>query len=451
MKKEQSQSNTKKHRLFSAIDVSGIAKKSAHHIGVTMTAQAIRFVLQTGSTIVLARLLTPADFGLVAMVAVLVNFLAVFKDAGLAQATVQRENITHEQISTLFWINIAISLGLGLIVIACSPLISWIYNDSRLTVLAMVLAVPVMLSGFGLQQRALLQRNLRFLDIARAEIVALAFSIVTGVFCAYNGLGYWSLAIIQIANVLSMTVLLWEKTKWKPMWIRRNTGVREMLRFGANLSGFNILNFFSRNADNFLIGKFIGVEALGFYSRAYGLMLMPLNQFNAPISNVLLPSLARLRNDPNAYAKLYLKYTRIIAWVTAIPIATMSILGQELVVFLLGPEWQKAGAIFEWLAIAGMFQPLANITGVVFVSLGQTDRMFRWGMCSSICIVAAFLIGLPMGTEGVAMAYAIMLNLTLIVLPYYVFKKSPISVKDFFLVIKYPFFLCLFVTLVSRI
>lgn len=451
MKKQQKQAGIQAKLLFKSIDLPTHGTDTLRHIGVTMSAQVVRFTAQTIATIVLARLLAPADFGFIAMVAVLINFVATIKTAGLAHATVQRDDITQHQISCLFWINLAVSTSLAIIVVVSAPVIAWIYDEPRLTSLAIVLAIPVMLSGLGLQHRALLHRNMRFLDVARAEILAVIFGKVVGIYFAYKGFGYWSLAIMQIADTATSTVLLWEKTRWRPMWVLRGEGVRSMLRFGANLSGFNILNYFARNADNFLIGKFIGAEALGFYSRAYGLMLMPLQQLNAPLSKVLMPTLARFQHDPGAFSQQFLKYIKTIAWMTAVPTAVLSIFGQEVVTFLLGEDWKKAGEIFEWLAIAGMFQPLGNIMGIVLVALGKTDKMLRWGAISSFCIVSSFIIGLPFGSIGVAMMYAVSTNIVLILQPFYIARITDfICTNRYFAAIKLPALIAITFVIISR-
>lgn len=392
--------------VFDKLDTSDMHGRSKRGMAVTLSAQGARFGLQTCSTIALGRLLSPSDFGLIAMVAVVTNFIAMFKDAGLAQATVQREQITNEQISTLFWLNLAISGLLGLLVIACSPLVAWIFDDSRLILLTIALSLPIFLSGFGLQHRALLQRNLRFWEISRSEILGLATGVVVGVCCAFWGLGYWSLVWMQVTTVLATTIIVLNLVRWCPLRPSRGTGVRDMLKFGANLTGFQLVNYFARNSDNFLIGKFVGGGALGQYSVAYRFLMVPISQLNAPIVSVLTPAMARLSHDHEQRNELYLKYVAIVAWLTVIPISLLVIWGQELVVLLLGAEWNSAGELFEILAIASIFQPISNLTGVLFISSGNTNKLFRWGIFSSIFTVIGFSVGVLFGVRGVAIAYA---------------------------------------------
>lgn len=397
--------------LFGSVDTSDIQGRSLRGVGVTLPSQLAKLGLQTGATILLGRLLLPTDFGLVAMVAVVTNFIALFKDAGLAQATVQREVVSQAQVSCLFWLNAILSTGLAVAVVACAPLLVWFFGDSRLLGLTMVLSVPLVLSGLSLQHRALLQRNMRFGDIARAEVLGMGFGGVIGVACALQGLGVWSLALMQVANVGASSAIIWALADWKPGRLARATGVCEMLGFGLNLSGFSLVNYFSRNADKFLIGKIVGVSALGQYSLAYRFLLLPISQINGPISSVLLPALSRLRTDRRAYEALYLRYTRWIAWLTVVPIASATFWGEPVIAWMLGEPWREAGRLFEILAIASMLQPVSNLAGVLFTSAGETKKMFHWGIFAALVTVSGFLVALPYGAVGIATSYAITASL----------------------------------------
>ena len=395
-----------KNTVFEKLDTSDMHGRSKRGMVVTMSAQGARFCLQIGSTVVLGRLLTPSDYGLVGMAAVVINLVAMFKDAGLAQATVQREVVTPAQISTLFWINLGLVLVLALLVGASAPLIAWIYGDSRLVGLTVVLTVPIIASGLSIQHRALLERNMRFIDIARAEVLGMAFGVTVGIFCALHGAAYWSLVIMQIAMAFSTTLILWALFPWRPRRWQRGSGVRSMLKFGANLTGFNFINYFARNADKFLLGKFYGAQAIGQYSLAYRFLMLPLSQINAPISRVLLPTLSRIQNDQEAYSELFLKYVQRIGWLTIIPISLGTLIGGPLIVLLLGEQWREAGGLFEILTIAALFQPVSNLTGLLYTSRGLTNRLLQWGLVGSSITVIGFIVGLNWGTRGVAIAYA---------------------------------------------
>ena len=182
--------------------------------------------------------------------------------------------------------------------------------------------------------------------------------------------------------------------------------MRSMLKFGANLTGFNFINYFARNADKFLLGKFYGAQAIGQYSLAYRFLMLPLSQINAPISRVLLPTLSRIQNDQEAYSELFLKYVQRIGWLTIIPISLGTLIGGPLIVLLLGEQWREAGGLFEILTIAALFQPVSNLTGLLYTSRGLTNRLLQWGLVGSSITVIGFIVGLNWGTRGVAIAYA---------------------------------------------
>lgn len=437
--------------LFGVTDTLDLSLRSSGHVGINAVAQGLRFMMQVGSTILLARLLTPEDFGLVAMVVVLVNFVALFQDAGLAQATVQRRAISHDQISTLFWLNCGLTLFLGSLVAALAPVIVWIYGEPRLFGLSLLLALPIALSGLWLQHRALLQRHMRFLAIARVEVLSAALGVAVGVFAAMAGAGYWALAFMALTTSVAATLGYWSETRWRPGRPQRDTGVRPMLRFGANLTGFNFVNYFARNADNFLIGKFIGTAALGQYSRAYSLMVMPLAQINGPLGSALLPALSALQSDAEGYRRLYLKYLKWVAWLTLLPIAGASYFGAELIRFLLGSEWELAGQIFEWLAVASFLQPVTHYNSLLFISLGRTRQMFLWGVLSSASIVLGFALSVTHGVLTLAMVYAWIVVGICLVQPFYALRGSPVALREYFRTVGTPLSIALVLALGSRL
>ena len=393
-----------------------LSGKVARGFRFVYPAQGIRLAVQIGGTIILARLIGPEAFGLVAMVLVVSGFLEVFRDAGLAQATVQRRQLAPEQVSTLFWVNSGVCLLLAAGLAGLAPLVAWIYGEPRLTTLTLAMAVPLAVEGLCLQHRALLQRSMQFGRIALAESVAAIGGLLVAVVAAKAGAGYWSLVLQRIVVAVIQVALIWILSGWIPGRFRRNLGVRPMLSFGLRLSGFNLLNFFSRNADKFLIGRFVGADALGQYSRAYSLMLLPISQINAPLASVLTPALARLQSDPEAFARVFLRTFRVLAWVTVPAIGVAAASGAHLLAFLLGPGWELAGSAFQMLAVASLFQPLTNICGVVLIATGRTDQLLRWGKVSSVVLVGAFLVGLPWGVIGVATAYAVAIHC---LLPYF--------------------------------
>lgn len=417
--------------LFESLTGDVVTQRTSRSLAATLSTQAGRFFLQLCSTVLMARLLPPEDFGLIAMALVITNFVGSFRDVGLTQATVQAATIRHSQINTLFWLNTFFCLALFIVVALGAPLVERLYGDERLLWLTVVLGATIVLSGPGLQHLAILQRNLMFGKIARADLLANSLALVVGLCAALHGAGYWAIAWMAVIHTATNSALLCYLSDWRPSRPQWSDGMRPFLRFGGNLTGFSFVNYFARNADNFLIGKFIGPGALGHYSKAYQLMMLPIQQINGPIAAALVPTLSRLQDEPEVFSSHYLKWAGYIVWITAIPIASMVYFGEEVVVSLLGAQWQQAGELFKWLALASIFQPLSNFMGVCFISIGQTRRMFRWGCFSATITVAGFAFGLLWGVKGVAVAYAISSNLLFPLLVYYTFSQAPVSAKKY--------------------
>lgn len=405
----------------------------------TLGAQSFGVILSLGSIAILARLLTPADFGLVAMVTALTGILAMFKDAGLSMATVQRDKVTHEQVSTLFWVNVALSLLLTLAVGALAPVVAWFYDEPRLFSIALVVAGLFIFDGLTVQHQALLRRQMRFGALARIQIFSSSLALAAAIAFAHMGAGYWALLVQLAVSQLSGTLLSWEYCRWIPGRPERGAGTRSMLKFGGYLTGFSFVNYFARNADNILIGKVWGSSELGLYTKAYGLLLFPLQQINGPISAVAIPALSRLQNDPEGFRDFFRKVLSIISFVAFPLIAWMIVCSHDIVLLVLGPQWEGAIPIFGVLAISAFFQPIGNITGVLYIALGKTKRMFRWGVMSSSWLVLSFIVGLPYGAIGVALAYSIAIALMILPLILYAISGTLLQLRDFYDGIKYPF------------
>jgi len=410
---------------------SDLKGRSVRGGAVTMTAQAIKFVLQTGSTVVLARLLTPQDYGLVAMVTAISGFVALFKDMGLSMATIQKAEINHSQVSTLFWINVAVSIVLALILVILAPIISWFYGEPRLTLIALALAGTFIFSGLTVQHQALLQRQMRFSALAAIEIGSLVIGIATAIILALYGAGYWALVGLSAATALSYAVLVWVLCGWRPGLPVRRAGVRPMVAFGGHLTAFGVVNYFARNFDHILLGRFWGANVLGLYSRAYNIMMLPISQIRGPLQSVATPALSHLQNDPIRYKRYYINLITLIAFITMPLMVFLFVCADEVIGLLLGSQWSGAVNIFRILCIVAFIQPVQSTGGLVLISLGQSKRYLTIGTINSIIMVISFIAGLPWGAIGIAVGYTIgcyvMLGPTL----WYYFRQSPLSTRDF--------------------
>jgi O-antigen/teichoic acid export membrane protein len=400
---------------------------------VTVTTQGFKFAAGLAATVVLARLLTPADYGLVGMVAVVTGFVGLFKDLGLSAATVQREEIGDAQVSTLFWVNVGVSLLVGVVTVALAPAVAWFYGEPRLAPVTLAYSVGFLFGGLTVQHEALLKRQMRFAVLAAAEVAALLASIVTTVVLAWRGFGYWSLVMGHLALSFVYMVAVWVVCGWRPGRARRGAGVRQLLGFGGNLTGFVVINYFARNLDNMLIGRFWGGFQLGLYAKAYQLLLLPLDQISYPLTNVAVPTLSRLNGEPERYRRAYLRILEKVAVVTMPGIALLVVTADWVVLIVLGPQWVEAGRIFALLGVAAMLQPVANTMGWLFITQGRTREMLRWAPIGSGLIVAAIVAGLPWGAAGVATAYSVVWVLLLApLLFWYVGRRGHVRTRDIY-------------------
>jgi PST family polysaccharide transporter len=415
-----------------------LKERSVKGGAITMIAQVSKLALQIGSNVFLARLLTPSDFGLVAMVSVVATFIVMFKDMGLSQATVQKADINHEQISTLFWINVAFGLLVMLVTWALAPAIASFYNEPALESITFVLAVGLFIGGLTVQHQALLRRQMRFKELSIVEVGSMFSGVTAGIVTAWIGFGYWALVILQITQASVMLIGVWYFSKWRPGLPVRNSGIGSMLAFGGYMTAYGFINYFARNLDTILIGWRWGATQTGLYSRAYSLLLLPIGQLTAPFSGVAVPALSRLQNEPEQFKNYYLKTIKIIAYVSMPMIISMAILAHEIVFIVLGDQWAGAAELFQVLAIAAFWQPIASTVGWIYVSLGNVKRMMYWGLIGTSVMATAIAIGLPWGASGVALGYSISMWLLIYPLFSFAFYGTPIDVQSLLVTLKYP-------------
>lgn len=407
---------------------------------VTMLAQAIRLALQLAGLAIMARLLAPEDFGVVAMAATVTAFVGLFTDLGLSAATVQRKEIDQNTVSALFFMNLAIGIVVMAVACAAAPVASWFFDDGRVAWVVVALAGIIPFAAAGAQHRALLARGMRWLTIQWTALAAQALGLVVGAGVAWTtDLGYWALVASAWASGILGLALLWMVSPWRPTRVENWRGARQALRFGLNLTGFNLVNFLNRRLDHLLIGWLWGPAALGLYSRAYQLLLVPIQQINGPIAAAVVPGLSRLQADPEAWRRMYLDALFGIVLLTAPIGMAMILFAGDLILVLLGEPWTDVTGIFRWLALSLLVQPILNSTGWLYLSLGRTDRMLRWALFATPVVVGAFFLGLPYGASGVALMYsAAIVALTLPCLAY-AFHGTPLRLADAWTVAAPPF------------
>lgn len=399
---------------------------------VTVGAQGLKLGVRLGSTVILARLLSPTDFGLIAMVTAVTGFLAMFKDLGLSMATIQRPEISHAQVSNLFWINLAVSTALTLLVIALAPVLAWFYGEPALVGITSAIAGAFLFGGLAVQHLAILKRQMRFTRLAVIEILSMIIAAVAAVVSALNGWGYWALVVLVVTEPVVTGLGSWIASDWRPRRPSRREGTRSLATFGGHITGFNVVNYFARNLDNILIGRVWGGNQLGLYSKAYELLLFPIRQINAPLASVAIPALSRLVTTPQRYRRAYVGTLEKMVMITMPGVVFMIFTADWLIEVVLGSQWSGASAIFAWLGVAALTQPIGNSTGWLFISQGRARDMFHWGILGGTIAMISIIAGLPWGAVGVAMSYALIgVFVRTPLLIWFVGRAGPIRPVDF--------------------
>lgn len=398
---------------------------------VTATAQGMQFLLNLAYIMVLARLLVPQDFGLVAMVTTVTGFLRIFQDAGLSTATVQREEITHAQVSNLFWVNVTVGGVITLLVAASAPAVAWFYREPRLVGITLMLSVTFLFASCAVQHIALLNRQMRFTVIAVIDVVSMLAGYLTGIGMALRGYEYWALVGASVTQIAIKLVLAWSISHWRPRFPSRNTQTWHLLRFGANITAGTLMYSIARGADNLLIGRFFGAAAVGLYSRGSVLLVRPLQQFMTPINAVLIPALSRTQAESDRYRRTFLQVFEAIALISFLFTGLFLALSYPLTLAVLGPKWQAAAVIFAGFTLAALAYPLTTASTWLFASQGRGKDWVVTSSIVSTVTLCSFLVGLPFGPAGVAISYSTACVLIELPLVYYMAgRQGPVSRKD---------------------
>lgn len=412
--------------------------KSVRSGALMVAAQWAKLVLQTGSGMILARILAPADYGMVGMVSAIMGFAVMFKDAGLSLATVQRERITREQISTLFWVNVGLSFVLMLLLMGAAPLIAGFYRERQLVWVTIALAAGLGFGGLTVQHSALLNRQMRFNTITAIDMLSQFIAILVGIATALQGLRHWALVCMALTGPLVTAAGSWMAVRWIPGRPRRHCGVGSMLRFGGNSTALNVLNYLARNVDGILIGRACGADALGVYGRAYQILLLPINQINSPIGSVAIPTLAKLQRDRERFRRYFLAGYLGVVSVFVPVVLVCALYAEEIVLVLLGPQWHEASSVFRLLIPAALAGALMNPLGWMLAALGRADRHLKVALMVNPVIILSFAAGLAFGVRGVAGCYSVAMVLLTLPVFYLMTRGTGVLVTDLLGVIRGP-------------
>ncbi len=400
--------------------------------GVKWVALANIFqqILSLVSIVIFAKLLSPDDFGTFSILMVFTGFLAIFSDMGTSAALIHIVKPSEKLLSSIFFLNLFIGAVLAVGLILLSSTIAVYFEKPQLEVLLQIISLNFVIVSFGIVQRTLLQKSIEFKHLSLINSLALLVGLISGLIAAYNGFGIYSLIIQMIITSLLGTGLIWYYASWRPQWYFSLDEIKKIWKYTSNLSVFTIINYFSKNADNFLIGKYLSMSALGVYSIAYRIMLYPLQNISKILMRVLFPAFSKLQNDDDKFRKVYL---RVIFYISLVAFPIMSGLvatADILVDVLFGNKWEGLAMLIIILAPSGMIRSVFTTVGTIFMAKGNTDTQLKLGTVNAILTVLGFIIGLNWGVNGVALSYLIV-NLIMF---YPTFKISwgqiELSVKD---------------------
>lgn len=419
------------HHHFRTLDLQeDLVGRSVRGGTVAFAAQGVRFLINVGSTVVLARILTPLDFGVVAMVAAATGFLTIMRDLGLATATVQSEEIDQTQVSTLFWLNAIAGVALAIAISLASPAIAAFFKEPRLAPVAIVFGVLAFIESLGTQPSGLLRRRMRFSALAIAEVGSLLAGTITGVIMALRGMGYWSLVGMRVVTESTRVGCLWLFCDWRPDCTIAFHRVRSQLAFGGFITLSQFLRYVTRHVDRLLIGRVFGPESLGLYGRARGWLVSPDHLISVPMSRVAVPVLSRLRGESERFRAWFRAGLGILATLAIPAVAFLFADTRAVVLLILGDQWLAAIPIFRLLAPVSI-AAIANIGFQwCYVSLGRAERQLRWELVVMIATVTAFLVGMRWGVGGVAAAWSFVSLILLVPGALYCFRGSPVEFSD---------------------
>jgi len=341
------------------------------------------------------------------MVVVFTGFASVFTDMGFGAALVQKLDLTQHHKNAVFWISVAVGALLTLIFAAAAPYIASFYGVPALQPITLAISIIFFINAFATVKLALLQKAMDFRTLAAAQLTATVLSGLVAIYLAFSGFGVWSIVAMYVASAAVNVAVLWIITPWRPDFSLRWDAVQDLSKFSRNFVGFSAFNYWARNGDNLLIGRFVGSAALGIYARSYTILLLPVWQVSGVITNVMFPALSAIQKDVKRVRELYLTSISVISLLTFPLTLGLLVVSRSFVLALFGDKWAAMIPLLQVFSLLGAIQSISTTVGWIYTSQGRTDIMFRFGLISGSIFIISFVVGLRWGTLGVAVAYTI--------------------------------------------
>lgn len=412
--------------------LNNVGRSAAIGVASTGFSQLIKIATQFLSVIILARLLPPSDFGVIAKVTPIYNFALLFHDIGLSQATIQKRGLRHEEVNTFFWINVAIGSAITLTLVATSPLVGSFYHDPRAIGLTAAMACLIFVNGLGNQHGALMTRRLAFRSQTICSIVGAITSLVAGVSFAVYFRSYWALYISLLVGTVVPTALAWAVEKWRPTAPRIAKDTMAMIKYGAGITGGNFVNFIVSNTASVAIGRTLGDKPLGLYDRSSRLLSAPLQQVIWPLSGVVIPILYRLHDDDNRYRAVFLRALECILLALTAGVIWVAIASKGVVALALGSNWLQASPVFAALSIAALPQLVNGCANWLIMTQGRSRDYAYWGLIGGAITLSTLFIGLRYGIIGVAVAAVAAEIIRTPIYWWFACSRGPVRANDVF-------------------
>jgi O-antigen/teichoic acid export membrane protein len=395
-----------------------------------LCAQVTNLFIRVVSLAILARLLSPKDFGLVGMVAVLTGILSLFKDFGLSAASVQHATVTEAQSSTLFWINVLAGMVLFLTASGLAPVVAAFYHEPRLYWVTVAMASTFMFNALGIQHSARLQRQMRFTTLSVIDTGSWIVSTAVAIAAAKAGWGYWALVAMAVTLPLSASTAFWIASNWVPRMPSKRAGIGSMMRFGGTLTFNGLVVYLASNFEKVLLGRYWGAEAIGIYGRSYQLIRIPTDTLNGAVGEVAFSALARLQDDPQRLRRYFLKGYSLVLAFTLPATAACGIFANDLIGFLLGPKWSGAASLFRLLTPTIFVFAIANPLSWLLGAIGMVARGAKMSLVIAPLMIASYLVGLRYGPTGVAIAYSSVMLAWLVPVVAWSVYGTAVSLRD---------------------
>lgn len=413
-----------------SIKIHDLKHRTTRGAFASIAGQSTNVALRLGSMMILARMLTPRDFGLIGMSGTCIELLALLQDAGLVAAAVQSPTLSHEQSSTLFWLNLGLGTLLTLICAGLAPILALFYHEPQVTWITVLAATTFIFNGAAAQHRALLSRAMRLSLLAGIDSGATFGSVALGITLAASGFGYWSLAAMSLAPSLITCVALMITGTWIPGPPRLNAGIGSMLKYGGVLMADSVLMYIGYNTDKVLLGRFWGAPALGLYGRAYTLANIPQLALSNAVNAVTFPALSRLQDQENRFRRAFSQsYTLFLSLILPITIAC-GLFGEDIIRVFLGQKWMETAPTFRALAPTILAFALINPTGVLLNSLGKVVQSFLIGCAIVPVVIIGYWSGLSHGPVGVALGFSAAMLVMSVPAILWGIKGTPITRTD---------------------